>query len=228
MTRTAPRSDRADRSDAAEAILDAAEVVFAENGFHGATTRAIAEAAQANAALIHYYFGSKEALFEAVIARRAGAINNERRARLAALHDSGKPSLEAILEALLRPTVELGRDPSRGGVHYVRLLAHAAASTDERSKRLTGRHYDDIARVFIDEIAAATPGLARADAVQLYLSTIAIGISLMAPTGRASNLGADDDEDLDMLIGRAVRFIAAGIRSLTTPPGRADQREEKP
>ena len=76
---------RPERGEVPEAILDAAEVVFAENGFHGATTRAIGEGAKANAALIHYYFGSKEALYEAVIARRAGAINDERRARLAAL-----------------------------------------------------------------------------------------------------------------------------------------------
>lgn len=225
MSRAAPRSDR---SDAAEAILDAAEMVFAENGFHGATTRAIAEAAGANAALIHYYFGSKEALFEAVIARRAGAINDERRARLTTLHAHGQPSLEDVLDALLRPTVELGRDPARGGAHYVRLLAHAAASTDERSKRLTGRHYDDIARVFIAEFAAAAPGLSHTDAVQMYLTTIGIGIALMAPTGRASDLGAGDDDDLDTLIGRSVRFIAAGIRSLTTPPEPTHQREEKP
>ena len=90
---------RQDRSDAPDAILDAAEWVFAENGFHGATTRAIGERAQANAALIHYYFGSKEALYEAVVARRSGAINDERRARLAALHAAGRPTLEQILDA---------------------------------------------------------------------------------------------------------------------------------
>ena len=48
---------RPERGEVPEAILDAAEVVFAENGFHGATTRAIGEGAKANAALIHYYFG---------------------------------------------------------------------------------------------------------------------------------------------------------------------------
>ncbi|GAB4273868.1 MAG: hypothetical protein Kow0013_27850 [Pararhodobacter sp.] len=216
MARTAVRPERGEAQDA---ILDAAEVVFADNGFHGATTRAIAEQAGANAALIHYYFGSKEALYEAVIARRSGAINDERRARLADLHARGKPDLEAVLDALLRPTIALGRDPSRGGAHYARLLGHAAAGTDERSRRLTGAHYNAIARVFIDELAAAVPGLAREDAVGGYLNAIAIGISLMAPTGRAQELsdGALTDDDLDALIERAVRFIAAGIRALARP-----------
>jgi AcrR family transcriptional regulator len=210
---------RLERGEAPEAILDAAEVVFADSGFHGATTRAIAERAGANAALIHYYFGSKEALYEAVIARRSGAINDERRARLAALHAAGTPTLDQVLDALLRPTIVLGRDPAGGGAHYARLLGHAAAGTDERSRRLTGAHYNAIAQVFIDEIAVAVPGLSRHDAVGGYLNAIAIAISLMAPTGRAQDLseGALSDDDIDALIGRTVRFIAAGIRALAAP-----------
>ena len=207
---------RPERGEVPEAILDAAEVVFAENGFHGATTRAIGEGAKANAALIHYYFGSKEALYEAVIARRAGAINDERRARLAALHARGKPTLEQVLDALLRPTVTLGRDPSRGGAHYARLLGHAAAGTDARSRRLTGAHYNAIARLFIDELSATVPGLSPRAAVRGYLNAISIGISLMAPTGRVQDLsdGADADDDLEEIIAGAVRFIAAGLRAL--------------
>jgi AcrR family transcriptional regulator len=221
MPRPAPqRQDRSDaRGDAAGAILDAAEVVFAENGFHGATTRAIGEGARTNPALIHYYFGTKEALFEAVIARRAGAINDERRERLALLHAAGTPTLEQILDALLRPTVALGRDPARGGAHYARLLGHVASGTDDRSRRLTGAHYNAIARVFINEIAASVPGLPRDEATRGYLNAIAIGISLMAPTGRARDLidPPGPEDQLDRLIARAVRFIAAGIRALADP-----------
>lgn len=213
-------TQRQDRPDVQDAILDAAEAIFAENGFHGATTRAIGAHAGANAALIHYYFGSKEALYEAVIARRSGAINDERRARLAALHAAGQPTLEQILDALLRPTVALGRDPARGGAQYARLLGHAATGTDERSRRLTGAHYNAIARVFIDEIAATVPGLDRNAAVRAYLNTIAVAISLMAPTGRAQDLsdGTLPADNVDEIIGQTVRFIAAGIRALAPDP----------
>ena len=216
-----PAEQRLERGEAPDAILDAAEVIFADKGFHGATTRAIAEHAQANAALIHYYFGSKEALYEAVVARRSGAINGERRDRLAALHAKGTPTLEAILDPLLRPTIALGRDPARGGGHYARLLGHAASGTDDRSRRLTGTHYNAIARVFITEIAAVVPGLSRQDCVRGYLNAIAIGISLMAPTGRMFELsdGTLHDDDLEEIIAQAVRFIAAGIRALASPPG---------
>jgi len=49
------------------AILQAAEEVFAEFGFHGATTAEIAERAGLPKANVHYYFGTKEALYRAVL-----------------------------------------------------------------------------------------------------------------------------------------------------------------
>lgn len=49
-------------------ILEAAEQVFAEAGFGGATMAAIAERASLPKANIHYYFGTKEQLYRAVLA----------------------------------------------------------------------------------------------------------------------------------------------------------------
>jgi len=50
-------------------ILSAAERVFARAGFGGATMAAIAEASGLPKANLHYYFGSKEVLYRAVLAR---------------------------------------------------------------------------------------------------------------------------------------------------------------
>lgn len=48
-------------------ILTAAEEVFANQGYRGATTAAIAEKAGLPKANVHYYFGTKEALYRAVL-----------------------------------------------------------------------------------------------------------------------------------------------------------------
>lgn len=48
-------------------IERSARAAFAEHGFAGATTRAIAQAAGASEVLIYRYFGSKTALFEEVV-----------------------------------------------------------------------------------------------------------------------------------------------------------------
>ena len=50
-------------------ILAAAERVFAGAGFGGATMAAIADAAGLPKANLHYYFGSKQALYRTVLAR---------------------------------------------------------------------------------------------------------------------------------------------------------------
>jgi len=50
-------------------ILAAAERVFAGAGFGGATMAAIAEASGLPKANLHYYFGSKQALYSTVLAR---------------------------------------------------------------------------------------------------------------------------------------------------------------
>jgi len=50
-------------------ILDAAEQAFADNGLAGARTAAIADDAGVNKAMLHYYFGSKEELYVAVLGR---------------------------------------------------------------------------------------------------------------------------------------------------------------
>lgn len=50
-------------------ILEAAEAVFAEHGFRGATTSQIAERAGIPKANLHYYFPTKEALYRMVVER---------------------------------------------------------------------------------------------------------------------------------------------------------------
>lgn len=58
---------RAGDSGTSEAILDAARAQFAEHGYKGATIRAIAARAQVDPALVHHFYGTKEALFAAAM-----------------------------------------------------------------------------------------------------------------------------------------------------------------
>lgn len=50
-------------------ILEAAEAVFAEAGYNGASMQAIAERAGLPKANLHYYFGTKETLYRTLLAR---------------------------------------------------------------------------------------------------------------------------------------------------------------
>lgn len=63
-----PRSGRrGGTSSTRDDIVRAAQKLFAERGYHGATMRAIAGEAEVDAALIHHFFTSKEGVFSAAI-----------------------------------------------------------------------------------------------------------------------------------------------------------------
>jgi TetR/AcrR family transcriptional regulator len=101
-------------------LLDAAEVVFAERGFHAAPTSAIAERAGVNKTLIHYYFRSKEGLYRAMMQRisrqHAGFFDDFSRA----------DPVEALSAAMRRYVRMLAGHP-----HYVRLCAYCALEGTE-------------------------------------------------------------------------------------------------
>ena len=63
-------------------ILDVAQMLFADHGYTGASTRAIALAAGVNLAQLHYYFGSKRDLFRAAYMRGAEQVTAARRRAL--------------------------------------------------------------------------------------------------------------------------------------------------
>jgi AcrR family transcriptional regulator len=60
-----------------ERLLDAATAEFASHGIAGARVDRIAAAARANKQLIYAYFGSKEQLFDTVLARNCGPLVQE-------------------------------------------------------------------------------------------------------------------------------------------------------
>jgi TetR/AcrR family transcriptional regulator len=57
-----------------ERILDAAHAVFLRKGTAGSRTQEIADEAGVNKALVHYYFGTKAALADAIFERSLGAL----------------------------------------------------------------------------------------------------------------------------------------------------------
>lgn len=96
------------QKDTKTTILDAAENLFAVNGFKRTTIKLIAKNAGVNIAAINYHFGSKSALIETVIKRRFVPINNKRLQKLKFIKEMSeqkhiKPSINEILYAFIDP-----------------------------------------------------------------------------------------------------------------------------
>lgn len=64
------RYSKMEKTDKRTSILNAAEKLFASQGFEGTSTRQIATEAGANISMINYYFGSKEGVFMQIMSNR--------------------------------------------------------------------------------------------------------------------------------------------------------------
>ena len=109
-------------------LLDAAEELFMQHGFEGASMRMLTARAGVNLAAVNYHFGSKDALIEAVFRRRLDPMNAQRLAELDRLEAEadGKPlAAEAIIRAFLGASLRMVEDARNGGRNFTRLLGRA-------------------------------------------------------------------------------------------------------
>ena len=112
--------------DTREKLVLSAERLFAEKGIDTVSLREINRAAgQKNVAALHYHFGTREALLEAIFERRMSGINRRRVSMLDDIEATGDATaIREMVEALVLPLAEL-LDPAARGGHYIRFLAQA-------------------------------------------------------------------------------------------------------
>ncbi len=124
--RTAARGEQDQRTVGGEAtrkrILKQAERLFAKKGIDAVSIRDITDAAGVNSAAIHYHFGSKSGLIEALLERWAGELVERRGKILDRIEAQPKVELRDVVDVLVWPMIELG-GARRGGGGYVGFLA---------------------------------------------------------------------------------------------------------
>ena len=124
--RTAARGEQDQRTVGGEAtrkrILKQAERLFAKKGIDAVSIRDITDAAGVNSAAIHYHFGSKSGLIEALLERWAGELVERRGKLLDRIEAQPKVALRDVVDVLVWPMIELG-GARRGGGGYVGFLA---------------------------------------------------------------------------------------------------------
>ena len=84
---TQPAKKRRNAEATRARLIEAGEVLFAEQGFDRTTLDAIAAAADVNKAMIRYYYGDKDGLYASIIESVVAEVLNELEARLPANPD---------------------------------------------------------------------------------------------------------------------------------------------
>jgi AcrR family transcriptional regulator len=207
-------AEKASPNGAKTSLLNAAEALFAEREFDAVTTRDIANRARVNLALVHYYFGAKEKLFRAVLARRIEELSQR---RLQLLEDRRQSSpiipVAKIVEAFVLPLLEFATAGNRGWRNYIRLNGRVASS--DKYIKLAGDLYDPAANVFIEEIARTLHAASRRNVEWGYLFMVSVMSCAFAGGGRIERLssGKGKSSDLRESYDVLIPFISAGLEA---------------
>jgi AcrR family transcriptional regulator len=151
------------KTDTKTRILDAAEALFALNGYKRTSIKALALRAKVNQAAVNYHFGSKIALVEKVIARRLSLINELRMQKFQALEDAawgrGRPAeVKELLRAFIEP-VFTATDTMQKGTSFLMIEGRAFAEPDDTIRELFIRHFQPSFMRLSELMEEALPGL---------------------------------------------------------------------
>jgi AcrR family transcriptional regulator len=193
-------------------LLDTAERLFAESGIAATSIRDLASAARANLGAVTYHFGSKDALVHAVIERRMLPLNAERLRLLEAAERAAgerSPTLEEVLRAILAPTIRLWRE----NPGFMRMFGRLHAEPDRALQRCA--EAAPFFRRAVAAIARAAPELGPDEIAWGMLFVRGAAIHTWTGAERLAAVMGQRPLDLDdeTIVGRLVRFGAAGLRA---------------
>jgi AcrR family transcriptional regulator len=202
-----PRNSRVLRR--ADEIIDAAARVFAERGYHGASTQAIADVLGMRQASLYYYFASKEAALELVCERGV---------------DGHAEAAEAIVAGTEPPLVKLTRliaahlAPNESKRDYVKVFINERRHLPTASRRRIGRKSRRIERNFEQVIRAGIADSSMRGDIDPRLATLA----LLGMCNAVINWRPADQADVRRIAADFAKLAASGMT------GSAGQRPRGP
>jgi AcrR family transcriptional regulator len=147
--------------DTKQSILDAAEFLFATQGFRGTSLRAITGKARVNLAAVNYHFGSKKTLLEEVIKRRILPLNQIRRQRLEEVRETAKkkgkkPDTKDILYAFMQPTLQF-RETEPGAKEFLTFIGRSFADPDNTVRKVFVQFIKPMFKLLQESMCEALP-----------------------------------------------------------------------
>ena len=199
-----------------EKILNCAERQFSSRGYTATPLRMIAAAAKVNQALIIYYFGSKEKLYQAVFLRRGLELTQRRLRLLEELEVTkhGALTVEDLVRCFLSPVILMLRQKNDGR-DFLRLQARLHSEPSEITRKLRAAVYDRATRTFIEKFKAALPNIDAGAMVWRMTLMIGAYLYVISDPTRLEQLsdGSCDASDHEEMLRQFLSFFTGGFKS---------------
>lgn len=189
-----------------DALLDAAEAEFADAGIERGSLRKIMRAAGTDPGAVHYHFGGREALAEAVLFRILVPLNARRRELLDQAEASGEPTLAELVEALLRPDIESAHALHARSRGRARLIGAVYLRPADFVEATVAAHFAPVAEAFRPHLEAALPHMPF-PVIAWRVRWCVFGILGALLTHES----APFDRDPDDLVAELVRTLSAAL-----------------
>jgi len=202
-------------SQVRDALLDAAEALFAEGGFGAVSLRDIARQADAHIGSVTYHFGTKIGLLSEIYRRHCGPMNARRLELLREAQRTHDPAerAQAIVRAYVIPAFSSLSDQDGGGARFTRLRAALSAENNPDARAIIAEAFDTTSHAFIDALHACAPHLSRADVVwrsQFLLGSLYYTLVNQERISRLSR-GEANGADMSAAVDQIVRVATEGL-----------------
>ena len=195
-------------------ILDAAERLFARDGYTATSLRSITVEAKANVAAIHYHFGNKQSLLEALFMRRVGAVNDERIHRLneAEERSPNGSDLTEVLRIFLEPALRRLDSDDPGWKRFTQVMGRVLGETGDHLQAIH-EVFSEIRVRFMPALQRAVPHLSEEDLAWRMHFLIGSMSFLLANPGRLcmTTEGRCDSENSDETIEQLIAYARSGF-----------------
>ena len=202
------------RPDRRQNILDASQRLFARYGYHAVTIRQIAAEAKVPLALVGYYFGQKQELYDAIFAHWGGTVAQRSVDLREALSATKGEQLQRIVSAMVVPVVRIRG--SAQGESYALFLTRGLTQQGVEEDRAIREFLDPVSAEFIAALHGALaheyPGVTQAQAAWGYQFALGALLHYLSDqrVGRLSN-GVNTAGD-PAVEEQLVAFIVHGLR----------------
>lgn len=196
------------------AILSAAERLYADRGFADVTLRDIVAEAGVNLAAVNYHFGSKDELIAELFVTRSLVTNRERLNELKAAEEAGggRASIGAVLRALVGPTIRgcLGPDKQRSDA--ARFTIRASIESVPTIRKIKNREIGHLRR-FAAAMRRSLPDHNDADLYWGLHFALAMAHQTIRDSERLTKLsdGLCDINDVNGITDRIVRVCEMAL-----------------
>jgi AcrR family transcriptional regulator len=199
-----------------ERILEAAECIYAAQGFHGMSLRDVTLMANVNLAAVNYHFGSKDKLVLALAERRLTPINSHRIQRLADLRKKhGRQPIPAsdLVTALVDPVFVALRQNKKSRTILVRLVAQMLIDDHKRFSQIHQIFYKDVIECYHEELKRSLPKLSTQQIHARFFCAFSsvLGLRLMANCMDWFMQSSASSRQFDLLEKEITSYLIGGL-----------------